>query len=188
MTAELDICLNRAARKYSTRELACRVLWACGQWLFRISPRPCFAWRRFVLRCFGAELGSHVNIDPSVRIHFPWNLSVGHWSAIGEGARIYNLGHVTLGRKVTISHDAHLCAGTHDYTRVDLPLLKPPILIEDQAWICAEAFVSPGVTIGQGAIVGARAVVTKNVAAWSIVAGNPARPIGNRQLCSSVAS
>jgi len=182
---KLDICSNRSARNYTTSELACRVLWICGQWLVRMSPRPCFAWRRFVLRCFGAHLGSHVNIYPSTRIYFPWNLSVGDWSALGEDALIYNLGRVTIGRRVTISHCAHLCAGTHDYTRSNLPLLKPPIRIEDQAWICTEAFIGPGVAIGCGAVVGARAVVTNNVAAWSIVAGNPARFIGTRELRSA---
>jgi putative colanic acid biosynthesis acetyltransferase WcaF len=157
-------------------------MWMYGQWLIRMSPRPWFAWRRFVLRCFGAEVGSHVNIYPSTRIYFPWKLSVGDWSALGEDALIYNLGPVTIGQSVTISHGAHLCAGTHDYTRVDLPLLKPPIQIEDQAWICTEAFINPGVIVGQGAVVAARAVVTRSVAAWSIVAGNPARPIGTREL------
>ncbi len=101
---------------------------------------------------------------------------------MGEEAFIYNLGLVTLGEKVTVSHRAQLCAGTHDYTQPDLPLLKPPIVIHDQAWICADAFVGPGVTVGQGAIVGARAVVIKNVVPWSIVAGNPAKLIKRRIL------
>lgn len=182
MAPELDIPANRAAAKYSVCEVVYRALWMLGRCCFRMSPRPCFAWRRFVLRCFGAELGAQVNTYPSTVIYFPWNLSVGDWSALGENTLIYNLGPVAIGRQVTVSHGAHLCAGTHDYRRVDLPLLKPPIRIEDQAWICADAFISPGVTVGQGAVVAARAVVTKNVSAWSIVAGNPARPIGTRQL------
>ena len=109
---------------------------------------------------------------------------MGDWSAIGEDAFIYNLGKVTLGEKVTISHRAQLCAGTHDYTQPDLPLLKPPIVIENQAWICADAFIGPNVTIGEGAIVGARAVVMKNVEPWMIVAGNPAKLIKKRELKS----
>ena len=107
---------------------------------------------------------------------------MGAWSAIGEDAFIYNLGLVTLGEKVTVSHRAQLCAGTHDYTQPDLPLLKPPIVIEDQAWICADAFVGPGVLVGEGAIIGARAVVMKNVAPWAIVAGNPATVIKKRTM------
>lgn len=182
VNAALDIAANRQARKYSRWELFRRILWGFGQIFFYLSPRPCFGWRRLVLRCFGAKIGVEVNTYPSTRIHFPWNLKVGDWSAIGEEAFIYNLGPVSLGEKVTVSHRVQLCAGTHDYTRPDLPLLKPPIVIQDQAWVCADAFVGPGVTVGEGAIVGARAVVTKNVAPWSIVAGNPAKPIKQRIL------
>lgn len=178
----LDVAANRRAKKYSKTELLCRVLWGFGQLAFRFSLRPCFGWRRFVLRCFGAKIGVHVNTYPSTRIYFPWNLTVGDWSAIGEEAFIYNLGHVTLGAKVTVSHRAQLCAGTHDYRQPDLPLLKPPIVIHDQAWICADAFVGPGVTVGEGAIVGACSVVTKNVEPWAIVVGNPASKIKTRQL------
>jgi len=156
------------------------VLWGFGGVLFRFSPRPCFAWRRAVLRWFGASLGEQVNLYPSSRIYFPWNLTAGDWSAIGEDALIYNLGPVSLGRRVTISHRAHLCAGTHDYTQADLPLLKPPIRIGNEAWICADAFIGPGVTVGEGAVVGACAVVVKDVEPWTVVAGNPARVIKKR--------
>jgi putative colanic acid biosynthesis acetyltransferase WcaF len=178
----LDIQSNRAAAKYSKSEMLRRILWSFGQWLFRLSPRPCFGWRRLVLRCFGAKVGAHVNTYPSTRIYFPWMLVAGDWSAIGEDVLIYNLGLVTLGEKVTISHRAHLCAGTHDYARPDLPLLKPPIVIQDQVWVCADAFVGPGVTVGEGAVVGARAVVMKNVEPWTVVAGNPARFAKKRVL------
>jgi putative colanic acid biosynthesis acetyltransferase WcaF len=178
----LEIAENRHAQKYTKGELARRVLWGVGQWLFRSSPRPCFGWRRFVLRCFGAKIGAHVHTYSSARIYFPWNLRIGEWSAIGENVLVYNLGLVTIGQKVTISHGAHLCAGSHDYTRADLPLLKPTITIGDQVWICADAFIGPGVTVGEGAVVGARAVAIKDVAPWTVVAGNPAQPIKQREL------
>jgi putative colanic acid biosynthesis acetyltransferase WcaF len=181
----LDISTNRSAQKYSQSEMLRRVLWGFGKLLFRFSPRPCFGWRRFVLRCFGAKIGAQVHLYPSTRIYYPWKLAAGDWSAIGEDVLIYNLGQVTLGRKVTISHRAHLCAGTHDYTQPDLPMLKPPIVIRDQAWICADAFIGPGVTVGEGAVVGARAVVMKNVEPWMVVAGNPARVINKRILAAS---
>lgn len=178
----LDIAANRRAKKYSKTEIFRRVLWSLGRLAFRFSPRPFFGWRRFVLRCFGATVGAHVNTYASTRIYFPWNLTVGDWSAIGEDAFIYNLGPVTLGEKVTVSHRAQLCAGTHDYTDPTLPLIKPPITIHNQAWICADAFVGPGVIVGEGAIVGARAVVMKSIEPWTIVAGNPAKPVKRRVL------
>jgi putative colanic acid biosynthesis acetyltransferase WcaF len=176
----MDIAANRSSSKYSGREMLRRLFWMVGQLTFRFSPRPCFGWRRFVLRCFGARIGREVHIYNSARIYFPWNLIIGDWSAIGEDALIYNLGPVTIGQQVTISQRAHLCAGTHDYTDPAMPLLKPPIVVGDQAWICADAFVGPGVTVGQGAVVGARAVVVKNAEPWTIVAGNPARFIKKR--------
>ena len=135
-----------------------------------------------MLRCFGAKVGHSVHVYPTTTIYFPWNLEAGDEAAIGERALIYNLGRVTLGARVTVSHGAHICAGTHDHTKPDFPLLRPPIIIGPEAWICADAFVGPGVTIGEGAIVGARAVAVKDVRPWSIVIGNPAREIKRREI------
>ncbi|MGZ5544512.1 MAG: putative colanic acid biosynthesis acetyltransferase [Limisphaerales bacterium] len=122
-----------------------------------------------------------MHVYASATIYFPWNLEAGDESAIGEQVFIYNLGRVTLGPRVTISHRAHLCAGTHDHTKPNFPLLRPPIVIGSDAWICADAFVGPGVTVGEGAIVGARAVAMKNVDPQSIVVGNPARESKKRE-------
>jgi len=180
----LNVEQNRKAQKYSRGELARRVLWGCVQPLFRFSPRPCFGWRRFLLRCFGAKIGQHVHIYRTVSIIIPWNLEVGDYAAIGDHAFIYNLGQITVGARATISHRAHLCAGTHDYTKADFPLLRPPISIGEQAWICADAFIGPSVTVGEGAIVAARAVVIKNVEPWTIVAGNSAKFIKRRAPAS----
>jgi putative colanic acid biosynthesis acetyltransferase WcaF len=133
-----------------------------------------------LLRLFGARVGRAVHIYPSVRITIPWNLAIDDHSAVGDRALLYSLGPITIGERVTISHQAQLCAGTHDYRKADFPLLKPPIVIEGGAWICADAFVGPGVTIGANAIVAARAVATKDVASGMIVGGNPARSIKPR--------
>jgi putative colanic acid biosynthesis acetyltransferase WcaF len=178
----LDNAGNRAARKYSAAEQWRRVAWSLGVWLLRASPRPCFAWRRAVLRWFGARVGAHVHVYPSTRIVMPWNLELGEWAAIGEEALIYNLGPVRIGAHATVSYRAHLCAGTHDFNDPALPLLKPPIDVRGGAWIGTEAFIGPGVTVGAGALVGARAVVVANVAEHDIVAGNPARVIGRRRI------
>jgi putative colanic acid biosynthesis acetyltransferase WcaF len=177
-----DISSNRRARKYTLLEQLRRVLWALVQPFFRWSPRPLFGWRRFLLRSLGATIGLDVHIYNSAIIYFPWNLRVGDHSAIGEHALVYNLGLVSLGDRVTISHRAHLCAGTHDYRNPTMPLLKPPITVRSDAWICTDAFIGPGVIVGEGAVVGARAVVVKDVPAWSVVAGNPARVVNQRSL------
>jgi putative colanic acid biosynthesis acetyltransferase WcaF len=178
--ASADMAANRRSRKYTRGELLRRGLWSLVQPTFRFSPRCFFAWRRVLLRLFGARIGASVHIYGSAVITMPWNLDVGDWSAVGEGVLIYDLGPVSIGTRVTVSQRAHLCAGTHDHTRRDMPLIKPPIRIEDDAWICADAFIGPGVTVGAGAVVGARAVAVKDVPAWTVVVGNPARPVGPR--------
>ncbi len=178
----LDIEENRAARKYPLRIQFLRLAWAVGKVLFRLVPRPFYAPRRVLLRCFGAKVGRNVNIANTATIYFPWNLEMGDWSAIGEHAVVYNLGKVSIGEKTTISQRAHLCAGSHDYTMPSLPLLTPPVAIGDQAWVCADAFVGPGVVVGEGAVIGARAVAVKNVEPWSVVAGNPVRFVKKREL------
>src|SRR4030095_8638752 len=180
-TRMLDVEQNRRAKKYTLREMSYLLLWTLAQPLFRFSPRPCFGWRRFLLRRFGAKIGRSVHVYPSATIYFPWNLEAGEKSAIGEQAFIYNRGRVTLGSRVTISHRAHLCAGTHDHTKPDFPLLRPSIIIGSDAWICADAFVGPGVTAGGGAICGARGVAMKDVKPRSIVVGNPARESRKRE-------
>lgn len=179
---KLDIVTNRKTVKYSQKELVLRVIWGICNFFFRNSPRIFFRFRRWLLRIFGANIGIKVNIYPSAIIYMPWNLTIGDYSAIGEDALIYNLGKVSIGKNATISHRAHLCAGTHDYSDPTLPLLKPSIHIGDNAWICAQAFVGPGITVNEGAVIGAAAVVTKDVEAWTVVAGNPARFIKKRIL------
>ncbi|MGQ0799768.1 MAG: putative colanic acid biosynthesis acetyltransferase [Pseudomarimonas sp.] len=179
---KLDIEAARAARPYTSREYVGRMLWAWAWPLFRYSPRICFGWRRWLLRRFGAAVGRHVHIYPSVRVAIPWNLQIDDHAAVGEDVLIYNLGPVRIGARATVSHRAHLCAGTHDFRDPALPLLRLPITIGGQVWVCADAFVGPGVSVGEGAVVGAAAVCVKDVPAWTIVAGNPAVFIKHREL------
>lgn len=178
----LDIDSCRSLRPYRKSEYLGRVLWYLSTPLFRLSPRPFFAWRRALLRLFGGQIGRQAHVYPSARIYLPWNLTLGEEASIGEWALIYNLGPVSIGDRATISHRAHLCAGTHDYTNPSLPLLRLPIEIGPQAWICADAFVGPGCKVGEGAIVGAASVVVRDVLPWQIVGGNPARVIKQRVL------
>lgn len=182
---ELDVAACRKLRPYHKWEYLVRILWALAGPLFRYSPRNFFGWRRVLLRLFGASIAADVHIYPSARIYLPWNLTIGKESSLGEWTLVYNLGHVKIGDKATISHRAHLCAGTHDYRSPTLPLLRVPIEVGSQAWICADAFVGPGVKIGSGAIVGAGSVVMTDIKAWEIVAGNPAKPIKKRVIMDS---
>jgi putative colanic acid biosynthesis acetyltransferase WcaF len=180
MTAYLDNAAHRRNANYSRGELWRRRLWECVAWKLRWTPRCCYGLRNAILRAFGARLGRAVRIYPDARIFHPWLLQVGDCSTIGPGADIYNLGEVRIGANVLISKNAHLCAGSHDYRQPNLPLLKLPITIGDEVWICADAFIGPGVTVGRGAVLGARAVVLRDVPEGAIVGGNPARAIGRR--------
>lgn len=180
MRTVVDVAGNRRARKWTRKELAGRALWAVVSILFVCSPRLLWGWRRMLLRMLGARVGRGVHLYPSVKIALPWNIHIGDYTAIGDGVRLYSLGLISVGERVTISQGAHICAGTHDHRKPDLPLLKMPIVIESDTWICADAFIGPGVRIGRSAIVGARSVVMKSVAENLIVAGNPSRSIGSR--------
>ena len=175
---------NRRAAKYTRAEQLQRVLWALAQPLFRLSPRPFFGWRAALLRLFGARIGPGVHVYPSARVFLPSLLEIGAGSAIGERAHLYNLGRVRIGRDVTVSQQAHLCAGTHDHEDPAMPLRRASIDIGSRAWVCADAFVGPDVTVGEGAILGARAVAMRDVPPWTIQAGNPARTLGERRLAT----
>jgi putative colanic acid biosynthesis acetyltransferase WcaF len=177
----VDTRANRAAKKWSAKELAGRAWWEASRGvLFAWTPRPLWGLRRFVLRLFGARIGRRVHMHPTVRIAIPWTLSIGDDAGIGDRVILYGLGPISIGARATISQGAHLCAGSHDWRDPAMPLIKPPIVIGEDAWICADAFIGPDVTVGNRAIVGARAVVTKNVDADLIVGGNPAREIKKR--------
>lgn len=178
----LDIDAARLARPYTRKEYLGRVLWALATPLFRLSPRPLYGWRRVVLRAFGATVGRDVRIHPSARIAIPWNLRIGDQASVGDRALVYNLGPVTIGPRSTVSHLAHLCAGSHDYRDPALPLLRLPITIGADVWICAQAFVGPGLELGDGCVVAGGAVVTRPVAPWTVVGGNPAVPIRERVM------
>jgi putative colanic acid biosynthesis acetyltransferase WcaF len=173
--------LHRHQSPYSTREKIGRVLWAVVQALvFRLTFHNWYGLRRSILRLFGADVHPTARVRRTVRIEIPWNLSIGAESSVGDHAILYCLGPVTIGRSVAISQHAHLCAGSHDYTKPGMPLLRPPIDIEDDAWIAADAFVGPAVRVGEGAILGARGCAMKDLKPWTIYAGNPAEKVKER--------
>lgn len=179
--AMTDVNLKRRMRKYSCGEQFGRVLWAIFRILFTITPRQLWSLRNSLLRLFGAKIGKFVRIYPSVRVQMPWNLDIDDGVTVGDGVILYALGAIHIGERSTVSQGVHLCAGTHDFEDHAFTLLRLPINIEEDVWICADAFVGPNITVSSGAVIGARAVVMKDVAAMSIVAGNPARFIRTRK-------
>jgi acetyltransferase-like isoleucine patch superfamily enzyme len=160
-----------------------RVMWMWARaTVFRCSFHNWYAWRRLVLRCFGARVGPRVRVRATAMIEMPWNVELGEGAIVGDYAILYSLGQITVGPFSVISQYAHLCAGTHDHTRRSFPLLKPPVTVGREAWIAADAFVAPGVTVGDRSVVGARSSVFADVPPDVIVAGNPARVIKPRAL------
>lgn len=146
----------------------------------RLSPRRAHGWRRFWLRLFGASIPSTSGTKASTVVKHPWIFSMGEHSMLSERVEIYNLGPVSIGSHTVLSQDVYVCAGTHDYTDETLPLIRPEIRIGSGVWVCAGAFLGPGITVGDNAIVGARAVAMKSVPAAAIVSGNPARMVKER--------
>ena len=180
-----DDSIERARRTspYSAREKLARMLWGAVQaTLFRWSFHNWYGVRRALLGAFGAKLASTANVRRTVTIECPWNLTIGAESSIGDRAILYCLGPVTIGRNVTVSQGAHLCAGSHDSRKRTMPLLRPPIEIGDEAWIAADAFVGPKVRVGEGAILGACAVALEDLEPWSIYLGNPATKVRAREF------
>lgn len=161
-----------------------RVIWNLSYWIiFRPFNLNIFrGWRIFVLRIFGAKIGEHSNIYASAKIWAPWNLEVGNYSSIGPKVDCYNQGKIIIGSHTIISQKTYLCASTHDHEILDFPLIRRPINISDQVWIAADAFIGPGVNIQEGAVVGARSAAFKDIAAWEVVGGNPAKPIKKRSI------
>ena len=174
--------LHRANDNYRPEEFIRRVLWMACRPLLSLTPRFFYGFRNSVLRLFGARIGREVRIYPNVDIFFPWNLDIGDEVTIGPGVQLYSLGRITLGEGTMVSYGAHFCAGTHDYSKRNLPLLKPEIRLGQGIWVCADAFIGPGVEIGDFSIVGARAVVLKSFDDFSILGGNPARKLKDRPI------
>jgi putative colanic acid biosynthesis acetyltransferase WcaF len=163
---------------FSFRNRAARASWNIVYvLLFRLSPRPFHGWRRFLLRVFGAQVGRGCHVYPKAIIWAPWNLTVGEAGAIADGADVYNPSPITIGAWAVVSQGAYLCGASHDYTSDRFPLTTKPIVVRDHAWVAARAIVQMGVTIGDGCVIGAGSVVTRDMPAWMVCAGNPCRPI-----------
>ena len=176
----LDIEGNRKVTNYTPKERRARIAWMFGHIVFRAIPRPFYRARSAWLRLFGARIGPNCQIYPTVRIFLPMHLEVGAWSAIGDGVKLYNVTRISIGERVTVSQGAHLCAASHNFRDPLMPIIRLPITVGDEAWLCAECFISPGISIGARGLVGARALVIRDVPDNAIIGGNPARQIGER--------
>jgi len=171
------------ATAYSSGELLRQRLWTIVQaTVFRFSPPRAHTFRAHLLRAFGADIAapSQVVVFASVRVFFPWKLTLEPRAMIGRHVNVYNLGRVILRRGANISQNVHLCSGTHDFTCWSMPLVTRTIEIGPNAWIAADCFVGPGVTIGELAVVGARSVVLRDQPARMVCAGHPCRPLHPR--------
>ena len=176
-----DISRFRLPAGFRGRSAAVTQLWWIVQaTLFHPSPQVCYGWRRFLLRLFGAEIGCRVLIRPSVRVTYPWRLRIGDHSWIGDHVELYTLDRIDVGRNSVVSQGTYLCTGTHDHRLATFDMLTAPIVVEDEAWVAAQCFIGPGVTVGSGSVVGARSLVLENVPAGKIVAGHPAAIRGDR--------
>ena len=159
--------------------LAWRAAWLL---LARFTPPPLAPWRRFLLRLFGASVGTGAKVYGSARIWLPRHLELGEGALVGPGAELYNQGRIVIGPFCVISQRAFLCASTHRVSDPDFALETRPITLGRGCWVAAEAFVGPGVTMGDGAVLAARGALFADAEPMAILRGNPAAPIGQRRF------
>jgi putative colanic acid biosynthesis acetyltransferase WcaF len=179
-----ELIKNKAAfvgPTFTLRNQLERLLWTVTWFLLiRFSPPQAHKYRILILKLFGANVSWNAYIYPNVSIWAPWNLHMDDYATLGRNVICYNISPISIGRMAVVSQNVHLCTGTHDYRDPAFPLYARPIAIGRRAWICADSFVGPGVTVHDGAILGAVGVAKQDLDAWTIYAGNPARPLKSR--------
>ena len=142
--------------------------------IFKTTLFPLSKLKVLLLKIFGATIGKGVVIKPGVNIKYPWKLSIGNHSWIGEGVWVDNLDTINIGNSVCISQNAYLLTGNHDFKKPTFDLITAPIIIEDGVWIGASAIICPGVICGSHAVLSVASVATKNMDPYHIYKGNPA--------------
>lgn len=179
-----NIDLSKYRHGFSLKNKIARSLWTLAYYcLFRPLGLKMFrTYRNLILRVFGASISKTATIHSSAKIWAPWNLIMKDYSTLGPKVDCYNQGTITIGSHTTISQKSYLCASSHDICDPYNNLILCPIEIADQVWVAADAFIGPNVRIGQGAVVGARSAVFKNVEPWTVVGGNPAKVLKQRIL------
>lgn len=170
-----DLASFRLPPNWRGRSALVVLLWQLVQsTLFAASPQPLYGFRRALLRLFGARIGEGVIFRPTSRITYPWKLEVGDHSWIGDHVELYNLGPIKIGNNSVISQRSYVCTGSHDHTTPAFTITRLPVVIGDAVWIATDVFVAPGVTIGSGAVVGARSSVFHDIPELGIAKGSPA--------------
>lgn len=154
--------------------------WLVQSILFKNSPQFMYGFRRFLLRLFGAKIGKRVIIRSSVKTTYPWKVSIGDYSWVGDDVNLYSLGEINIGKNVVISQKSYLCTGSHNYLQSDFPISAKKITIKDECWLATDVFIAPGITIEKGSVIGSRSSVYKNIPANKICIGNPAKIIRAR--------
>ncbi len=150
------------------------------------TPKPANRWRLFWLKLFGAKIYGRPFVHQRARIQIPWNLILHHRAAIGDRTTIYSLGKIEIHEGATVAQEAYLCTGTHAFNKPSQNLITAPVIIKAYAFIGARAFIMPGIIVEEHAIVGACSVVTKNVASYKVVAGNPALIISKEDISKRI--
>ena len=156
--------------------------WLVQSILFSNSPQFMYGFRRFLLRLFGAKIGKDVIIRPTVRITYPWKVSIGDYSWIGDDVVLYSLGEIEIGNNVVVSQKSYICAASHDYLKSNFPIFAQKVTIKDECWLATDVFVAPGITIHRGTVVGSRSSVYKDLPENKVCMGNPAKIIRERKI------
>ncbi|GLI06379.1 colanic acid biosynthesis acetyltransferase WcaF [Paenibacillus tyrfis] len=154
--------------------------WFVQGTLFRFSLHNMYGWRRFLLRLFGAKIGQGVQVRATAKFTYPWKVTIGDYSWIGDNVEFYSLDRIEVGEHCVVSQHCYLCTGSHDMTDEAFGLVVRPIVIRDGAWIASDVFVYPGVTVGVMGVVAARSTVIKDVPANQVFAGTPAKFVKER--------
>lgn len=182
MNSDIKIDISQYQNSLSRTNQVKRMLWGLT-WLVFAKPLPrrmANSWKVFLLNSFGAKVHKTSVVYSSVKIYQPWNLEMHEHSCLAPEVDCYNVGKITVEAHATVSQKTYLCAASHNICSKKHELIFQPIVIKRQAWIGADAFIAMGVTVGEGAVVGARAAVFKDVEPWTIVGGNPAKYLKNR--------
>lgn len=161
-------------------KLIVQLWWATQAFLFRLSPQFMYGWRRFLLRSFGAKIGKEVIIRPTAQITYPWKVSIGDYSWVGDEVVLYSLGEIQIGSNTVVSQRSYICTGSHDYNSESFDIYSQKITIGDKCWLATDVYVAPSVKIGDFTVVGARSSVFSDLPPNKVCVGSPAKPIKDR--------